>query len=76
MKITVQILAVVLLIVAIVLLISFCNAESAPETTHKCESICDTCGKCKDYTCSENECKDKCDGDHINLPDIDIGDLN
>ena len=30
--------------------------------THKCESICDVCGKCLDKDCTEDSCADKCQG--------------
>lgn len=42
---------------------------------HECTSLCETCGKCINSDCNEEKCKQKCDGGHINLPDIDIDDL-
>lgn len=29
---------------------------------HTCQSACETCGKCKNSTCNEDACKDKCQG--------------
>ena len=31
---------------------------------HKCESVCDECGKCLDAECAEDACADKCAGHH------------
>ena len=31
-------------------------------TTHTCESVCPTCGKCTDSACQESACADKCKG--------------
>ena len=58
--------------------LSSCNDQSsAPDGNlpHKCDSICETCGKCKNQSCKEAECKAKCENNHLNLPDIDIDDL-
>jgi hypothetical protein len=67
--------------VIIILTLSSCfdgNANTTPEMNlpHKCESICDSCGKCKDESCTEEVCKSKCDKDHVDLPYIDVEDLN
>ena len=65
-----------LLITTMILMASSCfNNNPANDPVHKCESCCSTCGKCTDKDCTEDACKDKCDGGHINLPDINVGDL-
>ena len=50
-------LALILAIIAI-LGVMLCSCFGGK---HSCESACDTCGKCKDISCSENACKDKCE---------------
>ncbi len=45
---------------------SKCKANYTPQggddTTHKCTSVCPTCGKCTNATCTETACLDKCLG--------------
>jgi hypothetical protein len=53
------------------------NAENEETPlTHRCESVCEDCGGCMDFDCTEEICKTKCPGSHVNLPEIDIDDLN
>ena len=64
--------------VTMIFALSSCINQSTPPNVnlpHKCESICNTCGKCKNVSCNEAECKTKCENNHINLPDIDVDDL-
>ena len=42
--------------------------------SHECESICAVCHKCTDFECTEEVCLEKCGG-HVNLPGVDVGDL-
>lgn len=37
---------------------------------HECESVCDECGKCLDGACTENACKDKCQGHKVTPPAV------
>ena len=41
-----------------------------PTTAHKCESACETCGKCTDATCTDAACTTKCEGHKA--PTVDI----
>ena len=50
------------------------DSTNQPEE-HKCESQCEDCGGCTDMNCTEQVCEVKCEGGHINLPDINVGDL-
>lgn len=70
-------LLILILSAIIVLSATSCHDDghtNQPES-HKCESRCETCGGCTDKDCAEDICKDKCNGGHINLPDINVGDL-
>ena len=77
MKKTISLFAVMLS----VLVIGFASCTTGqPSTTddpkvHECDSVCDFCGKCTDADCDEDACKSKCD-EHVNLPEIDVDDLN
>lgn len=32
------------------------------DAPHSCESVCETCGKCTDQTCTDSACAEKCEG--------------
>ena len=58
MKNTKQLIAImiaVVMVVACVFVLAACD-------NHKCESKCETCGKCTNKDCTESACKDKCEG--------------
>ncbi len=60
-----KLLTVITLVLALVLSLSACdfiNGLLNPVDPHTCESVCETCGKCTDNTCTEDACKDKCQG--------------
>lgn len=52
------------------------NKPSTPNkpVEHECKSICSSCGKCTNFDCEEDICAVKCNG-HVNLPEINVGDL-
>ena len=58
MKNTKKLIAV---LVALVMVVACVFALAACDT-HKCESKCETCGKCTNKDCTESACKDKCEG--------------
>ncbi len=47
------------ILLVMVLVVAFCACQG---TTHACESKCEECGKCTDTACTEDACKDKCEG--------------
>lgn len=59
-------------------LLASCKPKHSSTTdipqAHECNSICSACGKCTDADCSEEVCKNKCNG-HVDLPEIDVDDL-
>ena len=75
MKIIYNLLIVVLCGIMVFSVTSCNNDKSDHEKPHECETFCETCGRCKDIKCDAEVCKNKCNGDHVNLPDIDVGDL-
>ena len=38
------------------------SSEPEPGTAHVCESVCPTCGRCTDNSCTETACVNKCQG--------------
>ena len=50
-------------ILVAVMLVAFCLAacDQTPNDEHKCEHQCEICHKCKDASCEESVCKEKCD---------------
>ena len=52
------------LVLVLVMLVGMTSCELFG-STHKCESVCPTCGKCLDKECTEKACADKCPG-HVN----------
>ena len=58
-------LTVIALALVLVLSLSGCdfiNGLINPQEPHACESKCEECGKCTDAECTEDACKDKCQG--------------
>ena len=41
-----------------------CNLNSAPQETHSCTEICESCQKCLNAACKEEACAEKCEGHH------------
>ncbi len=65
-----------LVCITLVVFVASCKKNHTPEVKpHQCNSACDTCGGCTNPNCTEDACKTKCDGDHVDLPDIDIDKL-
>ncbi len=54
------------------------DPNATPETpAHECESVCDTCGKCTDATCTETVCAEKCEGhETTDEPVVEVRDGN
>ena len=56
------------LIVTLMLTVVLASCNLLPPTTttpaHKCEHVCEECGKCLDAECAEDACAEKCEGHH------------
>ena len=62
-----------LLLIAILAMSAFAMTGcfiNNPPVAHKCESTCETCGKCTDATCTDVACTTKCEGHKA--PTVDI----
>ena len=66
MKITKRILAVLALLLSLVMVLSSCGFLDSifgnGPVEHACETVCTTCGKCLDTSCTEGPCANKCQG--------------
>ena len=63
-----RILTVIAVVMALLVAFTSCEFFNTPvEEGHKCESVCATCNKCTDAACTEDACKDKCQG-HTTTP--------
>ena len=66
MKITKRILAVLALLLSLVMVLSSCGFLNSifgnGPVEHACETVCTTCGKCLDTSCTEGACANKCQG--------------
>ena len=66
MKITKRILAVLALLLSLVMVLSSCGFLDSifgnGPVEHACETVCTTCGKCLDTSCTEGACANKCQG--------------
>ena len=64
-----RILTVIAVVMALLVAFTSCELFNTPvEEGHKCESVCATCNKCTDAACTEDACKDKCQGHTTNPP--------
>ena len=57
-----KLLTVIAVVMALILAFAACGPKTPPDEAHQCESKCETCGKCTDTACTEDACKDKCQG--------------
>ena len=57
-----KILTLIAVVMVLVLAFTACGPKDQPNAEHKCESACETCGKCTDASCTEDACKGKCEG--------------
>ena len=57
-----KLLTVIAVVMALILAFTACGPKTPPDEAHQCESKCETCGKCTDTACTEDACKDKCQG--------------
>ncbi len=62
-----KLLTLIAVVMVLVLAFTACGPKEQPDEPHKCESACETCGKCTDAACTEDACKGKCEGH--NTPD-------
>ena len=57
-----KLLTLIAVVMVLVLAFTACGPKDQPNAEHKCESACETCGKCTDASCTEDACKGKCEG--------------
>ena len=51
-----KLISIILMLVLVVSVLSACVQP------HSCQNVCPTCGMCTNLDCTENACKDKCNG--------------